>query len=207
MEPDINPKGLVPAVEYKGKALYESLVICEFLEEEYPEHKPHILPPDAFSRALARIWVDHISKAFIPAFFRLLQAQSTEGQDQARDDVYDALRKLAKEIKGPYFLGEEFGLVDIAIAPWIVRDNIIQEHRGYERAAVSEEWKKYADHVEKRDSVVKTQSVGCNACNIRGVLLTSLVFSSSKSIIRRYTVAICATRPRVRLLKLRGRAL
>ncbi|KAJ7876127.1 glutathione S-transferase [Mycena olivaceomarginata] len=30
---DINPKGLVPTVEYHGKALYESLVLCEFFED------------------------------------------------------------------------------------------------------------------------------------------------------------------------------
>ncbi|RDB24896.1 putative glutathione S-transferase [Hypsizygus marmoreus] len=155
---DINPKGLVPAVEYKGKAIYESLIICELLEEAYPDHKPDILPSDPGSRAIARIWVDHITKAVVPAFGRLVQAQTKEKQDEARQDVYTALRKFANEIKGPYFLGEEFSLVDIAIAPWIVRDYVIQEYRGFRRADVSEAWENYAKLVEKRQSVVETQS-------------------------------------------------
>lgn len=31
--------------------------------------------------------------------------------------LYDAQRKLVQQVKGPYFAGEEFGLVDVAIAP------------------------------------------------------------------------------------------
>jgi glutathione S-transferase len=76
-------------------------------------------------------------------------------------DVYKSLRKLAENIKGPFFRGE-FGLVDIAIAPWIVRDFVLQEHRGFKRGDVSPVWEAYAERVEKRDSVVRTSSVSAN---------------------------------------------
>ncbi|KAJ7876132.1 glutathione-S-transferase [Mycena olivaceomarginata] len=155
---DINPKGLVPAVEYHGKALYESLVLCEFFEDAYPEHKPSILPGDAYTKAHARLWVDFVGKAFVPAYMRLIMAQGEEKQDEARAELYDALRKFAAQVKGPYFLGEEFSLVDVAIVPWITRDHVPAEHRGYSREAVSDEWKRYADHVEQRESVLKTKS-------------------------------------------------
>lgn len=155
----INPKGLVPALEYKGRALYESLILCEFFEDAFPNHKPHLLPSDPVDRALARMWLDHITKTFIPSFHRLLQAQEADKQAEALHDVYVSLRKLTDNIKGPYFFGEEFGLVDIAIAPWIVRDWVIEEHRGYKRIDVSPKWKQYAELVEKRDTVVNTTSV------------------------------------------------
>ncbi|KAJ7151722.1 glutathione-S-transferase [Mycena filopes] len=154
---DINPKGLVPAVEYHGKALYESLVLCEFLDDAYPE-RTQILPGDAYTKAYARIWIDFVSKSFVPAFMRLTQAQDAAKQDQARVELYDALRKFAAQAKGPYFLGDEFSLVDVAIVPWITRDYILAEHRAYRREDVSPEWKRYADHVEQRESVVKTKS-------------------------------------------------
>ncbi|PFH52169.1 hypothetical protein AMATHDRAFT_74450 [Amanita thiersii Skay4041] len=154
----INPKGLVPALEYKGKALYESLVICEFLEDAYPNHKPSMLPDDPYLRGYARIWIDYISKAVVPGFHRLIQAQEKDKQEAALKEWNEALRKFSAEIKGPYFLGEQFSLVDIAIAPWIVRDHVPADHRGFKREAVGEAWKKYAEQVEKRDSVVKTQS-------------------------------------------------
>ncbi|KAG6920031.1 hypothetical protein DXG01_010099 [Tephrocybe rancida] len=155
---DINPKGLVPAVEYKGKAIYESLVICELLEDLYPSEKP-LLPTDPVSRAIARIWIDYVTKSIVPAFQRLLQAQDPAKQAELREEYNDALRKYTKEIKGPYFLGEEFSLVDIALAPWVVRDYVLQEHRGFNREEVNDDaWVKYASLVEKRKSVVETQS-------------------------------------------------
>ena len=160
---DINPKGLVPAVEYKGRALYESLILCEFLEDAYPEYKPNFLPKDPFERAYARIWIDFITKNVIPANQRLLQAQSVSAQDAAREDLYRALRTLSEKRKGPYFLGEEFSLVDVAIAPWAVRDYVLTENRGYERSKVSAAWVEWANLLANRDSVKRTTSVSTHS--------------------------------------------
>nr|ACF15452.1 glutathione-S-transferase [Phanerodontia chrysosporium] len=155
---DINPKGLVPAIEYKGKALYESIILCEFLEDAYPNYKPKLLPEDPFERAYARIWLDYISKSIIPANFRLIQAQTPEKQQEALADFNKALKQFAEKIKGPYFLGEQFSLVDIAIVPWIVRDYIIAENRGFKREDIGSKWVEYASKLEKRDSVARTSS-------------------------------------------------
>ncbi|KAH7883284.1 glutathione S-transferase [Phlebopus sp. FC_14] len=155
---DINPKGLVPAVEYKGKALYESIILCEFLEDAYPSYTPSLLPSDPFDRARARIWIDHTTKFIVPAWQRLLMAQTPETQDAARKELYDGQRKLAEQIKGPFFAGEAFTLVDVINAPWVARDYILAEHRGYDRDAVGNGWSAYAEAVSKRDSVTKTTS-------------------------------------------------
>ncbi|EIN06772.1 glutathione-S-transferase [Punctularia strigosozonata HHB-11173 SS5] len=155
---DINPKGLVPAIEYKGQALYESLVLCEFLEEAYPQHEPHLLPEDPFKRALVRLELDHISKSILPAWFRTIQAQDPQKQKENREELVGELRKLAQKVKGPYFLGEQFSLVDVAIAPWIVRDYILIENRGFSRQSVGEGWEEYANFLETRETVLKTQS-------------------------------------------------
>ena len=90
---------------------------------------------------------------------RLIQSQEPEKQKEALEELNKALRTYTAKIKGPYFLGEQFSLVDITFAPWIVRDYIITENRGFTREGVSPEWKKYADLVEKRDSILATQSV------------------------------------------------
>ncbi|KAH9944785.1 glutathione-S-transferase [Amylocystis lapponica] len=155
---DINPKGLVPAVEYKGKALYESLIICEFLEDAFPDRAPHLLPADPFDRATVRLWVDHVSKNIVPGFHRLVQAQDPEQQKAHLADWNKSLRTLAEKVKGPYFLGEQFSLVDVAVAPWAIRDYVPARHRGYTREAVGGGWKEYAEVLARRESVVKTQS-------------------------------------------------
>ena len=111
---------------------------------------------------------------------RLVMAQTSDAQDKAREEVYNALRTYTAQVKGPYFLGEKFSLVDIAIVPWIVRDYIIAEHRGYDRAAVSQEWKKYAEVAESRDSVLKVQSVSSRQIGFDySNSLTVVVFSAS----------------------------
>ncbi|KAG5731762.1 Glutathione S-transferase omega-1 [Termitomyces sp. T112] len=180
---NINPKGLVPAVEYKGKAIYESLVICEFLEDLYPTQKP-LLPNEPLTRAIARIWIDFISKSVVPAFQRLLQAQDAGRQIELREEYNEALRKYANEVKGPYFLGENFSLVDVAIAPWIVRDYVVQEHRGFKREDVNEAWVRYASTIEKRKSVVETQSERKHLDEIYGRYLRDEAQSEAAKAIR-----------------------
>jgi glutathione S-transferase len=180
----INPKGLVPAVEFKGKALYESLILCEFLEDAFPSHKPHLLPADPSERALERMWLDHLSKNFVPGYHRLLSAQEPEKQRAALEELYESLRKFTDNIKGPYFLGDEFSLCDVAIAPWIVRDWVLEEHRGYKRGAVSAKWQQYAERVEKRPSVVNTSSLREHFVEIYGRYLRDEAQSQAAIAIR-----------------------
>ena len=49
---DINPQGLVPALEVDDTLLIQSLPIIEYLDETYPE--PPLLPSDAKGRARVR---------------------------------------------------------------------------------------------------------------------------------------------------------
>ncbi|PCH35564.1 glutathione-S-transferase [Wolfiporia cocos MD-104 SS10] len=156
---DINPKGLVPEIEYQGRALHESLILCEFLEDVYPDHAPRLLPKDPFERAYVRLWINHVSKSAIPAFYRTVHAQEPDKQQAELQEFHKALRTIAEKAKGPYFLGDQFSLVDVVIAPWAVRDYITREHRGYIREAVGGGWKEWAEQLEKRESVIKTLSL------------------------------------------------
>ena len=90
---------------------------------------------------------------------RLVMAQGEEKQKAALEEFLTALRTYVSKIKGPFFLGEEFSLADVAIAPWIMRDYVLTEHRGYSREAVSPEWKAYCEAIEVRPSVANTMSV------------------------------------------------
>lgn len=86
---DLNPRGLVPTLQYDNKPLFESTVICEFLEEAYPDHTPHLLPKDPYDRARTRIWTDYCTSRIIPSFHRFLQFQpmsDKEGLEEARKD-------------------------------------------------------------------------------------------------------------------------
>ncbi|KAH7026146.1 putative glutathione S-transferase [Microdochium trichocladiopsis] len=191
----INPRGLVPTLQVgPGRSLYESTVVCEYLEDHYPEHEPHILPPkqqgkagddDAdYQRARARIWADYVTSRVIPAFHRFLQFQPESGQDERaaaeqldklRGEYRDTLLTFARELvkgggPGPFFGGEDLGLVDIVLAPWAVRTWVLDEFKGglaIPEPGSKEErddqeawarWRTWLDAVTNRDSVKNTTS-------------------------------------------------
>lgn len=63
----INPRGLVPTLEYDGKPLYESNVVLEFLEDAYPGHGGlDLRPKDVYLRAKGRIWSDFVTSNAAP---------------------------------------------------------------------------------------------------------------------------------------------
>ena len=72
----LNRRGLVPTLQYDNKPLYESTVICEFLEDAFPHNGPKLLPSDPYDRAVSRIWTDFVTSRVIPSFQRFLQHQS-----------------------------------------------------------------------------------------------------------------------------------
>jgi len=154
---EINPLGLVPALVYHGKPLYESLVLNEFLEDEFPDAKP-LLPKDSFERARIRLWIDHLAKKFTPAYFRTMQAQEKDKQEEALSELVDALKKYLDQVKGPWFSGEEFSLADITVAPWINRIYRLEEYRGLTDELVGGRWPEYKRLIKERASVLKTTS-------------------------------------------------
>ena len=59
----INPNGQVPALDHDGKVITESTVICEYLEDVFPEANP-MRPSDPFLRAQMRIWTKWVDEYF-----------------------------------------------------------------------------------------------------------------------------------------------
>lgn len=172
----LNPRGLVPTLQYDGKPLYESTVICEFLEEAYPSHGPKLLPDDLYDRARMRIWSDYVTTRIIPSFHRFLQYQPAQGEDaetglkQKRDEFRGHIKEFTKEMEkqGPYFLGPDPSMVDFILAPWALRLWVFEHFKG--EVAVPEpgdggadeevwaRWRKWLGAIESRQSVKETTS-------------------------------------------------
>ena len=64
----INPRGLVPTLEYEGKPLYESSVVLEFLEDVYANSGTRLRSEDPYERAKGRIWSDFVSSMSFTCF-------------------------------------------------------------------------------------------------------------------------------------------
>src|SRR5690349_21710453 len=57
----INPNGVVPAFVHNGHAIFESTVMCEYLEEAFPD-SPSVVPRDPVERASMRAWLRFIDE-------------------------------------------------------------------------------------------------------------------------------------------------
>ncbi|KAK5126434.1 hypothetical protein LTR85_010670 [Meristemomyces frigidus] len=163
----LNPRGLVPTLQYDNKPLYESTVICEFLEDAYPDNGPHLLPKDPFDRARTRIWTDFCTSRIIPSFHRFLQFQpmdDKEGLEEARNEFLSKLKEFAKEmdVEGPFFLGKEPSLMDFVIAPWIMRLWVFDHYKGGlglpKDDTAWDRFRKYQKALDERPSIKNTLS-------------------------------------------------
>lgn len=178
----MNPRGLVPTLAVpvgaegkEQKPLFESNIICEYLEEAYTdesEYGPRLLPQDPYERARCRLWIDHISSRIIPAFYKFIQhtPEKAYSLDQVRQEFQGHLRTFAKELDeaGPWFLGEDFSLVDISLAPWVLRLFLIDHYKpggvqipdpdSSEDDDVWRRWRKWAAAIKDRESSKQTWS-------------------------------------------------
>ncbi|KIJ24739.1 hypothetical protein M422DRAFT_39036 [Sphaerobolus stellatus SS14] len=155
----LSPKGLVPALVYKGRPIHESLVINEFLEDAFPDTKP-LLPADPYERAQIRIAIDHVTKSIIPTFFKVLQSQEKDAQQAALKSLYEAFNAFAARFigDGPFFAGKDLSLADLALIPWIGRLYIIEKNRGFDISNTDAKFQAWAKYVTEMESFKKTTS-------------------------------------------------
>lgn len=124
----VNPQGLVPALEWDGVVLTQSLAICEFLEEMVPS--PALLPGDAVARAKVRAVAQVIACDTHPVQnLRVLQRLRVAGLDEtavndwARDTIAEGLAAcdaLLAGGTGQYCFGERVTLADVCLVPQLV---------------------------------------------------------------------------------------
>ncbi|KAI1123788.1 glutathione S-transferase [Nemania abortiva] len=188
----LNPRGLVPTLavpttsesasdgEKENKPLYESTIICEYLDEAYADEATYgtpLLPrgsdpADVYARARCRLWIDHIGSKIVPGFYRVLQhtAEKDYSIDEAREAFLGHIRTFVKEMAdgGPWFLGERFSLVDIILAPWAKRLFLIDHYKaggvGIPSVGATgddevwQRWRTWFDAITARKSVQDTWS-------------------------------------------------
>ncbi|HZQ60560.1 MAG TPA: glutathione S-transferase N-terminal domain-containing protein [Casimicrobiaceae bacterium] len=117
---DLNPYNSVPTLVDRDLVLYDTSVICEYLDERYPH--PPLMPVDPLSRARLRLAIVRIERDWLP-----LTAQIQAGgrpADTARKRLRDALLASIPLFKAAkFFLNPELSLADCALAPLIWRLN------------------------------------------------------------------------------------
>jgi glutathione S-transferase len=118
----IHPFGTVPALDDEGFVVYDSTIINEYLEDEYPY--PPLMPKDSEGRARARLMEDLRDSHFNPASGQLnreLRKLEPERDpkviEQARAKIAECFDRIEKELEGREYLAGPFSLADIAFIP------------------------------------------------------------------------------------------
>ena len=110
----ISPLGKVPLLLVDDEVLFESAVICEYLDEITPDS---LHPSDALTKAKHRSWIEFSSNllAKIAGFYA---AKDEETFEVKRLDLIANLEILESQLNAaPYFDGEKFSLIDAVYAP------------------------------------------------------------------------------------------
>ena len=121
----LNPFGKVPVLIDDEVIVYDSTIINEYLEDEYPH--PQLMPADSAARARVRTFEDYADNAFISVTSTIMrELRKPEGErDQeklgtARQQATRMLSVLDGSLAGRSWLVGNFSLADVAFAPRVV---------------------------------------------------------------------------------------
>ncbi|XP_059438703.1 probable glutathione S-transferase [Corylus avellana] len=104
----------IPVLIHNGKPVCESLIIVQYIDEVWNDKSP-LLPSDPYQRAHARFWADFADQKVYVVGKNLFSTKG-EGWEAAKKDFLEIYKTLEGELGDkPYFGGEIFGLIDIAL--------------------------------------------------------------------------------------------
>jgi len=121
---DLNPYNSVPTLADRDLALYESKIIMEYLDERFPH--PPLLPVYPVARGETRQLLYRIERDWCPALDALLASAAPKEAEQLRRNLRDSLLAIAPIFaEKPFFMSEEFSLIDCCMAPILWRLRLV----------------------------------------------------------------------------------
>ena len=143
---DVNPYGTVPTLVDRELALYNSLIIMEYLDERYPH--PSLMPVDPVNRARTRLFLHRVEADWYSTLDKLASRSGRE-LDLARKHMVESLTTVAPIFQQkPYFMSDEFSMVDCSVAPVLWRLDAYD----VKLSAQAKPLQKYADRLFNRES-------------------------------------------------------
>ena len=116
---ELNPYNTMPTLLDRDLVLYDARIIMEYLDERFPH--PPLMPVDPVTRAHSRLALFRIEKDWFSLVSDIEggdEASATQARKILRESVLSAAEVFAVK---PYFLSDDFSLVDCTIAPILWR--------------------------------------------------------------------------------------
>ena len=118
---EVSPYSELPVLVDRDVCLYDSVVLMEYLDERFPH--PPLLPVYPVSRAEIRLFIQRIQKDWCEMFDNLVSAKLSDSElKKTRQEFKSQIIALSPILKEkPFFMSEDFSLVDCCIAPILWR--------------------------------------------------------------------------------------
>ena len=143
---DLNPYHSVPTLVDRDLVLYDSRIIMEYLDERFPH--PPLMPVDPVSRARSRLALFRIDADWY-SLLGDLESKNEKQANKARKILRDSLAASVEVFSAkPYFLNDEFSLVDCGLAPLLWR----LPHYGVDLPPQAKPMLEYAERIFSRAS-------------------------------------------------------
>lgn len=150
---DVSPLEKVPVLLVDDEPLFESMVICEYLDEIT---EGSLYPEDAFKRATNRAWIE-FGNDILSTTFEFYTSEDGKRFKHLINILIDRFEVLEEHIsQGPYFNGKEFSMIDAVYAPIFRYHNRIAQYKDYGFFEDAPRVKAWGDNLLQRDSVIKS---------------------------------------------------
>jgi stringent starvation protein A len=150
----MNPYGQVPILVERDLILYESNIINEYIDERFPH--PQLMPADPVQRSRARLFLFNFERELF-VHVQMLERRDHHKDmgklmERARIQIRDRLTQLAPIfLKNKFMLGEDFSMLDVAIAPLLWR----LDHYAIELPKTAAPLLKYSERIFTRPAYIE----------------------------------------------------
>lgn len=147
----MNPYNQVPVLVERDLVLHESNIINEYIDERFPH--PQLMPGDPVMRGRGRLVLYRMEKELFN-HVQVLEnpAATNKEQAKAREAIGNGLTMLAPSFsKSKYILGEDFSMIDVALAPLLWRLDHYDVKLGKSAAPLL----KYTERIFQREAFIE----------------------------------------------------
>ena len=145
----MNPYNRLPVLVERDLILYESNIINEYIDERFPH--PQLMPADPVMRARARLMLFNM-EAELFSQIEAIESGKEKQVEKARQQITERLIELSPVFtRTKHMLGDEFTMLDVAIAPLLWR----LDHYGIKLGKTAAPLMKYAERIFSRPAFIE----------------------------------------------------
>ena len=150
---ELNPYVSAPTLIDRDLTLYETTVICEYIDERFPH--PQLMPGDPVARARVRLFLFNFEKELF-VHVSTLESRASRSNEKAMEKARAAIRDRLTQLvpiftKNRFMLGDDFSMLDVSIAPLLWR----LDHYGIDLPKSAAPLAKYAERIFQRPAYIE----------------------------------------------------